>query len=362
VIETDCHLRNLFEQRGQAVAGKPWVIQPSGSSAEDKLAADVLQAALSPLPMVGVWEHQLTFNRYGYGASEIDWDVREIAGREWIVPTWFANVPARRFKIDERDQLRLITADAGTAGEPLAAGKWIVTRRNGGRLARQALMRSAIWPAKFKRDTFGDWYIFCQKYGLPFTLVKYLLEGDEETKETAYEIIESLPEDGGAMITKDFEVEIKERSASSSDVFSNLIDVCNRELSKLINGSTLSNDNGDSGGASYALGDVHDSVRFESVQYDCERVQESFRLHVAEPFVRFNGLAALAPTLSFHIARDATPKQFLDNADAAVNKLGVRISRTQLKQVTGLREPLNDADAIERAPAAAPSSPQEASA
>lgn len=352
VVETDCHLRNLFEQRCQAVAGKPWVIGAAGASEEDQLAARVLQTALKRLPMTEVWEHQLSFNRHGFAASEIDWDIVNIEGRDWIVPVWFTNVPQRRFRVGKRDELRLITSDYATEGEDLAAGKWLVTRRAGPKVARSGLMRTAMWPAKFKRDTAGDWYIYGQKYGLPFTLVEYPLEGDETSKDVARTILSELSNDGGAMLPEGFKVTIHSegRDGDSSGTHGGLINFANREMSKLINGSTLANDNGDSGGASYALGDTHADVRFENVAYDAGRIQESFRLQIAVLFVLFNGLHAEAPELAMQIARDSTPAQFLANADAAVNKLGGRVSKAQMHQVTGLREPLDDADALERAP------------
>jgi phage gp29-like protein len=353
IIETDCHLRNLFEQRSQAVAGKPWVVQAAGQGTDDQVGARVLQTALQRLPMIETWEHQLAFNRYGWGASEIDWDVVNIEGRDWIVPVWFANVPPHRFRIDERDQLRLLTKEHATKGEELEPGKWMITRRSGGRLARAALMRTAAWPALFKRNAGGDWYIYAQKFGMPLVLAKYLLTEPETDKDVALEVVKKIGDDGGAVIPKDIEVDVKNfGSADSSGTHGGLIGYCNREMSKLVNGSTLANDNSESGGASYALGDVHDSVRFEAIWYDAERVQEAFRVHVATPFAVFNGLSIVPPVLRFQIARDMSPESQLQMADTMVNKLRVRVSDAQLRHITGLRPPIDEADAVGAATAA----------
>lgn len=359
VVETDCSLRNLLDQRIRAVAGKPWVLSAAGPTEDDKLAARVLQVALRRLPMLGVWKHQLTHNRHGFAASEMDWDLLEIEGREWIVPVHFANVPHRRFIVDEFDQLRLLTKASSTKGEELAPGKWLVTRIGGPKLARDGLMRTAMWPAKFKRDTFGDWYIFGQRFGLPLILLKYALEGDEESKAVARQIIAELSNDGGALLPKDFEVEIHNegRDGDSSGTHGGLIAACNREMAQLINGATLANNNGESGGASYSLGDVHADVRFENVADDAMTIQESVRLQVCAAFVHFNGLDALPPEPLFQIARDTTPKQLLENADTYVNKLGGRVSKSQMQQQTGLREPLDDGDALEGVPDPAPVAP-----
>lgn len=350
-VELDAHLLNLFEQRNHAVSGKPWVILAQGPTEQDELAARILQTALRRLPMIELWEHQLSFNKYGFAASEIDWDVLEIDGRDWIVPVHFANVPHRRFTIDKSDQLRLITEENKLHGEPLAPGKWLVTRRSGSKLARTGLLRTAAWLSYFKRNASGDWFVYAQKYGLPLTIVKYLIENDETSKDTAREILANLSEDGGAMIPKDFEVEIKNegRNGDSSGTHGGLIAWCNAENSKLVNGSTLSNDNSE-GGSSYALGDVHDSVRFEAVMYDAEKLQESTRVQLTSLFVRFNGLAAVDPLLGFQVARDATPRQVVEVADYVVNKLRIPVSIAQIRHATSLREPLDAADTAAPAP------------
>src|SRR5215216_3969869 len=46
LVEHDGHLRNLLEQRVQAVAGKPWVIQAAGNGRDDELAARILATTL----------------------------------------------------------------------------------------------------------------------------------------------------------------------------------------------------------------------------------------------------------------------------------------------------------------------------
>lgn len=347
LCETDAHTRNLFDQRGQAVAGKPWGIQAGGPAKEDELAARALDAFLRPLPMIPVWEHQLTFNKYGWGASEIDWGLLDFEGRQWVAPTWFANVPARRFRIAENDELRLLTSEFKVDGEPLAPGKWMVTRRSGGRLARSGLGRTATWLVYFKKTANGDWFVYCQRFGLPLVLIEYDQSNDETGKTVAVDIAKRIGDDATGVVPKGIEVKVHDaaRNGDASGTHGGLIAHCNRELSKLINGSTLSNDNGDSGGASYALGDTHDAVRFENVMYDVERLQEAFRIGVAVPFLRFNGIKAAPPVLRLQVVRDLAPKQRADVAKT-LHEIGVPLSLSQLRHDTGFREPLGPEDVL----------------
>ncbi|MCA9679820.1 MAG: DUF935 family protein [Myxococcales bacterium] len=349
-VENDAHYRNLYEQREQAVAGKPWIIQAGAPGAREAEAAFALDRALRRLTMVETYQHQLSFNRYGWGASEIDWDVVALDGRRWVAPVWFATVPARRFRIDDQDQLRLLTKEEPVDGVALAPGKWWITKRTGGKLARVALSRTGTWLSLFKRNTTGDWYIYAQKFGLPLTLAFYDDNGgtDETSKTVAKKIVEDISEDGGAVVPKSIEVKFEsaDRNGDATGTHGGLISFCNRELSKLINGSTLSNDNGDSGGASYALGDVHDAVRWEQVLYDAERLQESFRVNVAVPFLRFNGMDDVAPpVLRVQVVRDLTPRQRADIAEIMIRN-GLELSKSQLRQELGFREPIDETDRL----------------
>ncbi len=353
--ENDASLRNLFEGRGQAVWGKEWGLDADGTEGDSELGAKVLDEALRPLPMVDTLSHQLEFNPTGWACTELDWDVATIGGRRWVVPVWFANVPARRFRIiPETDELRLLTTTQRTEGEALAPGKWWVTRRSAIRVARAGLMRTAAWYALWKRYGTRDWVVFAEKFGIPLPVVKYDTTVEEQGKAVAVEIVENIGNDGGAVMPKEMEIDILkvDRSGDASGTHGGLIEFCNREMAKLINGATLSNDNA-SGGSSYALGEVHASVRWESVLADAERIQDTFRRHVAEPFMRFNGLVGRAPMLEIQVVRDQSPKDILEAAAKLKNDLGVDVSVSQLRRVTGLRAPLGTSDSAPGKPVAA---------
>lgn len=354
LVENDGHLRNLLEQREQAVAGKPWVVQAGGVDVDDELAARVLGEALRRLPMLQVFQHLLTVNRYGWAAVEIDWGVVMIDGRPWIVPTWLAPVPARRFRISMSpasggsvDELRLFADLSRPEGDPLRPGKWIVLRRAGTWIARAGLMRTAAWYAMAKRFGFRDWIIFSQRFGLPLVLSKYDAESDDGARDTAEEIVRKIGSDGGAVIPKEIEVELVEavKGGTNEKTHGGLIAHCNAEMSKLVNGSTLANDNAGSGGASYALGEVHAGTRWDSIVFDAELLQEAIRTQLAAPFVAFNALRASAPLTKIQVVRDLDPKVRAEIAVRLKNQLGIDVSISQMRQELGFREPQGDADA-----------------
>ncbi len=201
LIEGDCTARNLFEQREQASAGKPWVMSGQGSDAASALGARILGIALGRLPTIEPFGHLVGgSNRFGWGAVEIDWGIAEIEGEQWIVPTALTCVESRRFHISLDNQLRLIADLQRPLGDELRSGKWIVLKRPG-RLARCGLMRTGAWPMIGKRLGWRDWLVYSQRFGLPLPLASYDDANPTDTNgvDVAEEIIRRIGGDGGAV-------------------------------------------------------------------------------------------------------------------------------------------------------------------
>lgn len=364
LIERDCTARDLFDQREQAVCGKPSAIQAGGSTDDDALAAAALSSACDLLAMMEWEQHQLGFNRYGWGASELSWDWITLPGlgdRLWCVPVWIANVAAERFRIDTKSNELLLATDANPQGEALAKGVWCVTRGKGP-LARASLMRTAIWPLLWKGMSVRDAMAYSEMYGVPLLQVLYDDVGqpgnasaDPKAREIAEEIVQRMGSSGGAVTPKSVEVKVHDAArAAGVGPHEAWVLLCNAELSKLVNGSTLANDNAGSGGASYALGAVHANVAWSKTVFDAAKLSASFRQAFAAPFVHYNKLNAKPPILYKQIAQDMTPMVRLQCADVARNKLGIAISINQIRRDTGFVEPLNDKDAAPGAPASTP--------
>lgn len=375
LVEADCHLRSLFEKRNEAVSGKPYVIQSGGQGDEAAQAARVMRWALGKLPMTDVIQHLLTYNLYGFACVEIDWDLRFFEGRLWIVPVWFTAVQQRRFRILNStnffqspgvtpgvNELRLYADPTRPLGDPLRPGKWLVNIRSGATIARAGLGRTVAWPALGKRYGWRDWVIFSDKFGKPLPLASYEEDADDEAKNVAEQIIKSIGDDYGAIKPKTIDVDFKEvKNIDNSKTHGGLISHANSEMSKAVNGSTLATDNsGGSGTGSYAQANVHDSVRWEAVQYDANRVEMIFDTQLAAPFCAYNNVSIDAPPRTrVQVVRDLDPKTRIDVVARYKNELGGKVSAQQMQQELGIREPTDDGDDLPGMPepALAPAPP-----
>lgn len=353
-IEVDGHLRAVLDSRRDAVAGKDWIVRPGGDAEVDKFAASELERALKRVPNITeTYEHQLSSVGYGYAMSEIVWERAGglFKGVPLAVPVWFDNVAKRRFQFGDRDEPLLLQPNK-SEGERLRPGKWWVTTRAGRLAARAGLMRTAIWWSHFKTMGFRDWMVLANRFGIPYVYAQYEDPIDDEEKEAAKQAVRMLGSDGWAIFSNAIEIKIAEmtKTGGSGELHDRLISVCNTEISKLIDGTTLGIETPSTYG-SYAASRETGGRTFELRVGDANRLARSFATKVGRMFVEFNNIPAEPPRLLFRLVRDDNPLVRGQVFDLARNKLGMRLDEDevrndlQIKAVTG--------NAIEP-PAAAP--------
>lgn len=344
LIESDGHLRSLIEGRIGAVAGREWVIQPGSQDAHSIKAAQTLERVLrDSLNFHDFIEHQLSANYYGFAASEIDWQERDGD----VVPAWFANAPHTRFVFDKWNSLRLLTLEAQQDGVELLPGKWVVTRRPHKNLARAGLMRTLAWWAVFKRMSVRDWIIFAEKFGIPNVIGVYADNATEEAKDALETAIQNIGEAGQAVLAESTKIVFSEvqRQGDNSGLHPAVVALCESQMSKLVNGSTLTSDTG--GPGSFALGKVHESRQFSLEVADATRLSHVFRQHIGVPFLRYNGLTgAAAPRLKVQVMQELDAKTRAEVASIVVNDLGAEIDGAQLLDELGFRRPSRPEDAL----------------
>ena len=85
--------------------------------------------------------------------------------------------------------------------------------------------------------------------------------------------------DAAGIISKSTEIEFIEAIKADGDVFKNMAQFCNTEMSKAVLGQTLSSDIGDAG--SYAASKTHAEVRQDILESDCKGALVSLGMGVA---------------------------------------------------------------------------------
>lgn len=360
LIEGDAHARSLWEKRNAAVASKPTVFMPGDPSESAAAGMRVFEIAMRRLNIRRALGYLLQAIPHGYSGVEIEWGTLRVDGRLWVVPVDLILVPLERFRVGAQgmtntdnsqvrlDELRILADIGRPQGDELETGKWISLRYGNEVLARAGQCRTAAPLLMGKRYGFRDWLILSERYGIPLPIATYKESAEEWAKEVCAQIIQNLGSDGGAVVPEGIELQLVKGFDVDKALQGPLINYCNGELSKLVNGSTLATDNSGSTG-SYAQASIHDEVRFESVRDDASTLHAAIDLQLATPFAFYNGVSS-PPLMRQQIARDFSPQALILLADGMKNKLGVDVSKQQLHEETGLRPPINDEDKAPGAP------------
>lgn len=352
--EADGHLRAQLGGRIQRVARKEWIVQAGGEADVDREAAKLLERQLRRTNIIETFEHQLTSNGRGWSLSEIHWErVKGLRpGMELAVPVWFDNVPHRRFQFDDFDRPLLVTR-SGAYPEPLVSGRWWYTPLSGRCVAAAGLMRTAAWWSHFKTMTMRDWLVFANRFGIPLVYGQYEDNASDEDKDILKKAVQVLGSDGWAVFSEAAKITIAEanKTGGTGEVHQALLNVCNSEISKLIDGATLTTET--QGPGSYALGTEHSGRSFELRTGDAGWLSNSFERYVGRPFCEFNSIPAEPPRLKFHLVRDEDPEKRAKVFDMALNKLRIPLDADQVRQELQLKAPSGEALEPPAAPAPA---------
>lgn len=143
------------------------------------------------------------------------------------------------------------------------------------------------------RDWFGR---YMERFASPFAVAK--------TDSTNNEAVESLKSAlslstkiGGLVVDHETEVELVQAASSDgATAYEKFLGVCNKEISKLIVGQTLSTD-AQSTGLGSSVGNLQGDVREDFRVFDQIKLGETLRQQLFKPFLEMNGLRGAAPRI-----------------------------------------------------------------
>jgi hypothetical protein len=145
------------------------------------------------------------------------------------------------------------------------------------------LLFSAAPYAIFKRGGFGDWAQFAEIFGMPFRTGEYD-PFDEEGRKLLNKALNEMGGAGYMVHPKGTSIQFHESTRSnSSDLFSHLVDACNKEMSKIYLGQTMTTEDG----SSRSQANVHKEVD------EATNVNDLLRMEYLHNFVFKKKMATL---------------------------------------------------------------------
>ena len=281
--ELDAHLRT----RKQGVCRLDHRIRPADGSDLAAEAATACREMVEEIPdLPGALFDLMDAVPKGFSALEIDWRTQS---DRWL-PERLIWRPQRWFALDDDGRTLLLRREGGETERPNPLN-FIIHRvqARSGFCARTGLLRSCVRAFIVRHVSWKDWMSFAEIYGVPPRIGR-LREGvpwDSEEARELWKAVRSLGMDAAAVVREGNEIEMMDTaSGGEGDIFEKILRRAGREMVLAVLGQTLTS--GGEEGGSYALGKVHDRIRWDLVESDASALERTLTEQLLRPLVELN--------------------------------------------------------------------------
>ncbi|MFW6189044.1 MAG: phage portal protein family protein [Planctomycetota bacterium] len=282
--ELDAHLRT----RKAGAARLAFEIEPADGSGPARRAAELCRRMVEGVEDLS----QALFDLLdavpkGFSCLEIDWLT---SGDRWT-PRRLMWRPQRWFTLDEDGETLLLRGEGPGEERELNPLNWLVHRvkARSGFSARTGLLRSCVRAFVVRHFAWKDWMAFAEVYGMPPRIgwLREEVPWDSKEARELFQAVRALGMDAAAVVREGNRIEALEAgSQGEGRVFERIIARAGREMTLAVLGQTLTS--GGEEGGSYALGRVHDRVRWDLVEADAAALARTLTRQLLRPIVRLN--------------------------------------------------------------------------
>ena len=276
----DAHVWACVQSRKSGVMSLEWEIDRG--KAKSRLAK-FIQDLFNDWDIYQIMSDILEAPLYGFQPIEVVWEKMG----SYLLPAKVEAKPPEWFQFDAENQLRYAPPyqledpppgmKKDNIGYFIPPYKFLLPRYNATYYNPygERILARVFWPVTFKKGGLKFWVIFSEKYGMPYIIGKHPRGiGDDEIQNLA-DSLDAMIQDAVAAIPDDSSIELVEAAgkSASADVYRNLIELCNAEISKAILGQTLTTEVG--GRGSYAASKTHFDVRQDIIDADKRLVENT---------------------------------------------------------------------------------------
>ncbi len=318
---SDPHVWSCVQSLKAGVLSEEWQIKDNGDPKAYKLAL----STFDNIDIYQVITDILDCPLFGMSPLEIIWNknytIQNIIGRP---PEWFM--------FDSQNRLRFIGRDHQIEGELLPDMKFLnptffSSYQNP---YGERLLSKCFWSVTFKKDALKNWTIFTEKYGMPWVIGKVPGAMDVVKREELLLSLQNMVKDAVAVINDDESIDIPNTlsGSASSGIYKELVDFCNREISKAILGQNLSTEI--EKGGSYAAAKSAVGVKAEHVdrvkRIVCNTINKALQWQSM-----LNSASKNYPT--FHFFEEDDIQSDIAIRDKILAEQGVKFTRGYYKKV-----------------------------
>lgn len=313
-LKRDGKIFSCLQKRKLALISRPWNVDPIEEGEAGQKDAEIVTDILKQLMFDNLCSELMDATIVGFVPAEIVWDVRD--GR--IVPVRVLKRAQRRFVYVQTDahkppELRLLTAANMLTGEPLPERKFIVHRVNpeDDNPYGTGMGLQLFWAKFFKNKAILSWNKTNDRFGSPTPWGKYPNGAGKPEKATLFEGLKSMSNDGVIMTPEGMSIELLESKLTGTvQTQKDLCEYMDRWISEVI----LSQEPGQTTGATAASANEREDVRLDIVQADADLLSDTLNSTLIKWICELNGLAPC--TVSRDIKK---PEDRLANSETDTN-------------------------------------------
>ena len=270
-----------------------------------------------------------------YSLCQIVWDV---APNGMLVPVLLEHWPHRETIIgtsnpytDSTYEEVLIKTSENKTGELLARNGWIlhVSKARTDTLIKSQLYRILAWWVLFKRFSTQDWSIYNERYGMPARKGTYPLGTSDADRESFRDAVINMGRDLAIVGPEGIDVEFVQAGTVGEIPYERMINVCNSEISKAVQGNSLTTEVGKAGG-NRSLGEVMERYAEDIAQEDSDSLALTLRNQLIKPIINITlGSRYPIPEVAFVTDKTAAGKEDAER-DSTLIGMGLRIGEEYL--------------------------------
>ncbi len=358
-IEGDTHLSSVLDTRAQSVLAKGWRIRPHTTThngkqvitARDAEIRDFVEYCLKRIPSFDS-DLRAMFDAVGKGFSISEKNLELLRKGKYKGKIALKNIrlkPAKNFsfEFDDYGNYKLIQVDP--VRKELDLNKFIhfISGKDDENPYGESVSSKAAFWAWLKKNGAKFWAIYAERYGKPLSVVDVPenLEPGSQAYKKAEEVLTAMLQDEGILKPKNFEIKYLEAMRDGNVGFDSFIERCNKEMSKVGFGNTLTNEEGKRGQGSYALGSVHQETKNAYIMFDIIMSSSAINGQLIRWLVDLNYDTDYYPTFewkTFDVNMLITIAQNIANLANA----GLRIPVRSLYEAIGIDVPEADEECL----------------
>ena len=305
----DEQVQACFRKLLQEVTSRPWYVQQYSDKPGDLAVRDFVAEVLEEMPLDDIYVGMAEALISGFSVGEIMWKKT----KRGVIPFDVRMRDQRRFVFQEDQNavngftMRCLTFNRMFEGVELPQRKFIVSRywvSHNGDPYGAALGRILYPLVKFRRRAIESYVLYGDRYATPTAVAKAPLSASTRELDTLYGHLSNLSQETAMILPEGYELDFVVPTGSP-EVFKNLIDYIDKEISLVICGE---DEAGQAESGSRASSQVANTIRVVRASEISEMLSQTLTQTLVRWIVDLNfGMDVAAPYLTREFRIEESP-------------------------------------------------------